>query len=265
MAQLTLLRKSTVHDASLNAYRMVLEITAAEGMSKYAFVNQRIKDFIKNTFDDQFAAVCTPAQLEDLDMNSPAAGTSYYRTYQIDVQSRNAAYLEEVFQSIVRELQKLVSDYEALNVLQADGLYTITADTIDVNTAIIHTHYRLPLAAAPCGLNELYDGDTKQRVASQNPSLQGWLNDTSEPGFNFKYNIEQDSSLNVLWPPSADKIGYAHLEVNGITATINDVKITSDGIFWKNNNYGFAPWAEDYVNSGDPGNDPPVIVLDFIK
>lgn len=244
---------------------MILEITAAEGITKYAFVNQRLRNHIANNFEDVFCAVATPAQLEDFDVNSPATGSSFLRKHTIDLVSRNAAYLEDVFQSIVRELQKLVSDWEALNVLQEDGLYTISADDIEVNTAISHTHYRLPLVAAPAGLNELYDGNTKQRVGSQNVNLPGWLNDTTQAGFNFKYNIDEDSALYLLWPPTADKIAYAHLEVNGITASTGDVKILSTGIYWKNNSYGFAPWAEDYVNSGDPGNDPPIIVLDFIK
>lgn len=244
---------------------MTLEITAAEGISKYPFVKQRIRNFIKYTFEDEFAAVCTPAQLEDFDVNSPSSETtSYFRVDKIDIQSRNAAYLEDVFNSILRELQKLVDDYESLNDLQPDGIYTITANTIEVNKAILHTHYRLPLVAAPAGLNEIYDSGTKQRVASQNVNLPGWLNDTTQVGFNFKYNIAEDDALTLMWPPDTDKIGYAHLEVNGITQSASAVKITVDGIFWKDNTLGNAPWAEDYVNAGDPGTDVPVLVLDFI-
>ena len=265
MAKITLLRKSPVYDKHALSYRMQLEILATEQIVKEVFVNQRHKNFVTNTFDDVFAAVATPTQLEDFGKNSPEADSSYFRTFKIDLVSRNIDYLEDVFDSILFELTRLVDEVESLNDLQADAIYEITSDNIETNTAIVHTHYRLPLTAAPCGVNELTDGE--HRVGSQNVNLAGWLNTTTgvDPAnYKFKYNIEEDNAVKALWPPTADKLQYAHIEVNGITNT--GVLLTEAGIFWRDNTEGNAPWPLDYVSTSNtsPSGEAVTIVLDFI-
>ncbi len=135
MAKINLLRKSTIYDKTNQSYRLLLEITSTEGLNKNLFVKQRFRNSIKNTFDDVFSGVATPALIEDLDIGSPAAGTSLFRSDKVDLISQNAAYLEEIFESIVRELQKLVEDNESLNLLETDGIYEITTDDIIINTA----------------------------------------------------------------------------------------------------------------------------------
>ena len=266
MARINLVRRNTSYDRSVLSYRTTLEVLSTENINKHVFVKQRIRNFIKNTFDDIFVAVATPVQMEDLDIDSPEDGTSFYRTSKIDLMSRNAGYLEEVVQAILRELQKLVDDKEALDVLITDGIYSVTADDVVYNdTSLAHVHYRIPLTAAPCGTNELFNGGANQRVGDTDASLEGWLNNSTDPvDYKFKYNIPQDSTLNDLWPPPEDKVDYAHLEVNGITQPPGEVKITALGIFWKQNGTGYAPFAEDYVDAEDPGTDPPLLVLDFV-
>lgn len=269
MATLNLLRKSTVHDPNSESWRMTLEVTSSEDITKYVFVNQRLRNFIKNNFEDAFAAVCTPTQIEDLDIGSPSAATSYFRVSKIDIVVRSLAYLEEIFLAILRELQNLVKDVESLNNLLPDGIYTITADNIDENMSILHSHYRIPLFARPCGTREDFaDGDvTRQRVANVNTTISGWLNTTgTDPaGYKFKYNIAEDATLNALWPPDADKLVYAHLEVNGLTES--DLLITTTGLFWKNNLAGYCPWPIDWLsvnNEGLPENGV-ILTLDIIK
>lgn len=263
MAKINLLRKSTVYDSDNQSYRLVLEITSTESINKNLFIKQRFRNSIKNTFDDVFVGVATPALIEDLDINSPAEGTSLFRSDKTDLISRNAAYLEEIFNSIVRELQKLVEDNESLNVLETDGIYEITTDDIIINTDMIHTHYRLPLVARPCGDNSVYDdsGVDRQRVANQDTALSGWLNSTELADYNFKYNIARDTALSALWPIPTNKLQYAHLEVDGITWT--DVRINADGIFWKDNKKDLAPFPSDYVSVNSVGT-PTILVLDFI-
>lgn len=268
MTKINLLRKSTTFDPSAGSYRMVLEVLSTENIPRHVFINQRLRNFVKNNFEDVFAAISTPAQLEDFDIDSPAAGTSFFRVYKIDLVSRNAAYLEEVFESILSELQKLVDDYTALSNLTADAIYTITADSVEMNTAIVHTHYRLPLVAEPSGTNEIFDdsGTNYHRVASQDTDKTGWLNCvTGDPlGYKFKYNIAADTTLAALWPPTSDKIGYAHLELNGVTHST--VLLTPDGIYWKENTEGEAPWPVDYVSSlnTSPSGEVVRLLLDII-
>lgn len=257
MATINLLRKSTVFNKDLNSYRMILEVVSSEDITTKVFVNQRLRTAGKYTFDDVFVAVATPAQIEDLDEDSPNQYTSFYRTDTIDLVSRNADYINEVFDTIVSDLQKLVADTESLNILEADGLYTIQSTQIDVNMDIQHTHYRLPMTAQPCGLNTITtdgNGNQIQSVGSQDASLRGWLNTTgTDPvGYAFKYNIATDTSLSSLWPPDSTKIGYAHMEVNGITT--GEVLFNSNGIFWRDNALGKAPWPQDWQSTSNPGS-----------
>lgn len=264
MAKINLLRKSTSFDPKEASYRISLEVYSTENISKNVFIKQRLKNFVKNNFDDVFVAIATPAQLEDFDVDSPAADTSFYRTSKIDLISRNAAYLEEVFESVLSELQKLVDDHEALNALSADGLYIITANDVEFNTMPAHMHYRIPLVARPCGDNEVFTVSTidYQRVSNENTALTGWLN-YAGPDYKFKYNIDADTTLAPLWPPDTDKIGYWHLEVNGVTKEAPHILISADGIFWKENTLGDAPFPEDYVSPLNTGAEL-ILVLDLL-
>lgn len=269
MTRINLLRKATTYDKGLSSYRLNLEVLSTENIPRAVFLKQRIRNFIKNNFDDVFAAVTTPAQIEDFDEDSPGTDSSYFRVYNIELISRNAAYLEDVFESVLVELQKLVDDYEAIQSLEPDAIYTISsASSIQVNTSIVHTHYRLPLTAEPAGDNETFtEADVDyHRVAAQDTDKPGWLNCISgDPlGYKFKYNIAQDTALSAIWPPSADKISFAHLEVEGITT--EEVLITSAGVFWKGNELGDAPWPFDYVSplNTSPSGETLRLVLDLI-
>lgn len=108
---------------------MTLEVTESEGITKAIFVKQRLRNFVDNTFDDVFAAVCTPAQLEDLQEGSPADGSSYFRASKVDIITRNADYLQEVFNSIAAEVTALTNSVSALQLLGADEAYQVVSDT----------------------------------------------------------------------------------------------------------------------------------------
>lgn len=266
MAKLNLIRKLSPADSDRQSYRMTLSIISSEDITKNVFVKQRIRNFIKNNFEDAFVAIATPTQLEDFDVGSPATNTSFYLIDTIDVVSRNLGYLDDLFNIVLGELQKLVDEYESLNRLSPDGIYTITADNITVDMADLHKHYRIPLVAAPCGLNEVYDGEggQYQRVDAQNINLPGWLNNPEEGSdYKFKYNVAKDTALKALLPIAADKLTYAHLEVNGITASSSEVRILSNAIYWKDNRLGYAPFPEDYQDEENPGTTL-TLVLDLI-
>jgi hypothetical protein len=278
MFKINLLKKATSYDTAAGSHRITLEVISTENIPRHVFIKQRIRNFIINNFDDVFAAVATPAQLEDFDEDAPKDGSSYFRSASIDLVHRNPEYLEEVYHSILQELQKLANDIAALQNLRPDAIVTITASQyinsqfqqggIVENAALFHTHYRLLLTAAPCGTNHIItiDGLNYHQVGSQDITKRGWLNTVSgDPsGYKFKYNIATDHSLNELWPPDSTKIGYAHLEVNGLT--YSDVLITAEGIYWKENAEGDAPWPIDYVSptNTSPSGETTRIVLDLI-
>lgn len=132
MANISILRKSVAFDEQLGSYRMTIEVTVADGITSKIFVNQRLRNFVKNNFEDVFVAVATPAQIEDFAEDAPLEGSSYFRTNKIDVISRNYDYLESVFDDIVWNIQKLITDQEALSILETDGTYTITSDDITI-------------------------------------------------------------------------------------------------------------------------------------
>ncbi len=132
MANIKLLRKSSSYDESIASYRMIVEVTQANDITSKIFVNQRLRNFTSQSFEDVFVAVATPAQIEDFAENAPNEGSTYLRTSKIDVVSRNAAYLESVFEDIISNVQKLLEDVEALQVLDTELEYTITPATVEV-------------------------------------------------------------------------------------------------------------------------------------
>ncbi len=268
MKKINLFRKALKLDKSGPTYVLGLEIISSEGISKEIFVKQRQRDN-KQANNDVFVAVAANYQLEDLDVDSPKAGTSYFRTDNIELVASNPAYLDKLFDTILSEIQSLVDNAEVIDEISPDGIYEITADTIEVNMGTIHTHYRIPLVAQPCGGNEIFTEASvqKHRVSSQNTSLPGWLNITSgvDPtGTYFKYNIATDSTLSSKWPITTEFVPYARIEINGVTS--GKVLINANGIFWKTNLLGKAPWPVDYVNSGNTGSavNAVTLVLDFI-
>lgn len=266
MKKINLLKRAVKQSGP--TYILDIEIISSEGIIHDVFVKQRLRN-TNNGFDDVFAAVATVAQLESLDIGSPAAGQSYFLDHKVSVVATNPAYLQDVFNTILAEVQMLVDNAEVLEEIEPAGVYEITSDTVNVNMGTVHTHYRMPMTAAPCGTNNTFveGGVTKNIVGNQNTSLPGWLNTVNgvDPdGTYFKYNLAVDSSLNAHWPPSTDFLAYAHIENNGKTE--QNVLINANGIYWKSNKQGTTPWPVDYVNSGNTGSpsNAVVLVIDFI-
>ena len=126
MAKIVLQRKSTALNPDNQSYRLVLEAVSSENITRNIFVNQRIRSFINNNSEDVFAAVATPAQLEDFGVDAPREGSSYFLINKIDIISRNAEYLEDIYEDIKSQVQKLVGDVEALENLTTDETIEIT-------------------------------------------------------------------------------------------------------------------------------------------
>ena len=131
MANITLSRSSSSFDSDQSSYRITLEVTQAENITPKIFVKQRLRNLSNQTFDDVFAAVCTPAQLEDFAVDAPNEGSSFYRSNKIDIVARNADYLESVYEDIVTEVQQLCKGVEALDLLNNQITVTINADDIE--------------------------------------------------------------------------------------------------------------------------------------
>ena len=126
MITLNLVSRATDFDPAASSYRLTLEVNSAQNITSKVFVNQRLRNLSNNSFEDVFAAVATPAQLEDFDEDVPGPGTSYYRTNKIDILSRNADYLNDVYDDIVWQVQKLVDDMKALTEIENEVTVRIT-------------------------------------------------------------------------------------------------------------------------------------------
>jgi hypothetical protein len=122
-------KRSTVYVPDISSLKLVVETINPVGLSGKIFVNQRIRNFAKNTFDDVFAAVCTPTQLEDFPEDSPVAGSGYYRTNRIELVCRTPEQLQSVFDSLLYETKKLVVDLTDMDNLSAAQVYNISANS----------------------------------------------------------------------------------------------------------------------------------------
>ena len=122
-----ILKQSTVEVPEISSYKLVVSTINAQNMSDKIFVNQRIRNFARDRFDDVFVAVCTPTQLEDFEEDSPGEGSSYYRTNRIELIARTAEEIRTVFSSLTYETKKLVVDLTDLENLSATQIYDISA------------------------------------------------------------------------------------------------------------------------------------------
>lgn len=119
-------RQNTVWIPHLQSYKLVVEAINPQDMPGEVFIKQRLKNFAQDSFDDSFVGVCTPVQLEDLPVNAPDAGSSFYRVSKIELVGRLPEAIDKVFDSLIYEVQKLVQDLNALDDLNEAKIYSIT-------------------------------------------------------------------------------------------------------------------------------------------
>lgn len=96
----------------LPSYSMELTVTTANDMPKEVFVKQRL-DTVPPS--DDFAAVASASQLEDLPVGGPTSPSSYFRTDSVKLVSSNPATLDEIHGEVNTELQLLIANLDALD------------------------------------------------------------------------------------------------------------------------------------------------------
>ena len=134
MASVTIARKSADYDEHSSSYHLVLEATTSTDMKKEVFVIQRLYDFVSKTTDDVTVAIATPSQLEDLGVDNPKEGDSYYLSAKAEWMSSSPDYLEEVWKVVKADVQRLCLDIEALaEDLDGDATYTINSAGVTEN------------------------------------------------------------------------------------------------------------------------------------
>jgi hypothetical protein len=125
-------RQSTVWVPHLQSYKLVVEAINPQDMPQEVFIQQRLRNFAQDSFDDNFVGVCTPVQLEDLPVNAPDAGGSFYRVSKIELVGRLPEAIDKIFDSLIYEVQKLVDDLNSLDYLNEAKIYDITAGSTEV-------------------------------------------------------------------------------------------------------------------------------------
>jgi hypothetical protein len=140
-------------------------------------------------------------------------------------------------------------------VLYWDGTYAYVAPQ-GKDALAEHTHYTIPLHAAPAGTAHVV-GD-RQLLVTADPTKPGWLPahhasfaGKAPPGAIFGYNLAAHPALAALWPPTplssvvfVRDLGQAH--VGGTICPQGPrglVQATRDGIWWNSDCLGDAPWA----------------------
>jgi hypothetical protein len=139
MVKITINRTTTKWQPDLSSYSLRVDVASTENIVREVFVMQRLKSFVSDQFEDVFAAVATPAQLEDLPANAPGKDTSYFRKSSVELVVRTLEGMNAVFDSLVYELNKLCLDIDVLqNDLKDTKQYIISsgAPVRTVNTVI---------------------------------------------------------------------------------------------------------------------------------
>jgi len=134
MPTFNLAKTTSAWSPDISSYKMMVEVTSAVDAPSEIFVIKRTRDFVKDQFDDVFAAIATPTQLEDFPVLAPNENSSYYRTNKATLIVRTAEGMQAVFDSMVYEIKKLATDLEAINNgLSYTSTYEISGDIASLN------------------------------------------------------------------------------------------------------------------------------------
>lgn len=126
MKSLTLSCTGIVRVTETGPYKLAMTVTVANGISRAIFVKQRVRT-VENSTTDNFVAVASSTQLEDLAELSPSPDTSYYRDYTFEIVGENPDYLDWVRQNVLSEAQNLLNNENALAANYGTSVYTLTA------------------------------------------------------------------------------------------------------------------------------------------
>jgi len=129
MKSITLKRRSVAASpTNPQSYVVELEVSTANNIDKNLFVKQRFRK-PEGIYEDKFAAVCSPAQLQDLDTVSPASGESYFRDSKVTLIGTNPSYLDSVVNEIVSDIQILIDNDTSLEFLVDSEEYFVSSDS----------------------------------------------------------------------------------------------------------------------------------------
>ena len=115
-----------VTDTYAQTYGMTLTVTAAYDMPAEVFVKQRLSADGSN---DVFVAVASTSQLEDLSVDAPTTGTSFFRSPEVTIRAINPATLDYVFNMVEQEITLLIKNLNALDISAVPGVtYNIASE-----------------------------------------------------------------------------------------------------------------------------------------
>lgn len=137
MAAIKILKKLSPIDLPATSYKMTITATATDFTTSKVFVKQRVRNPLRNTFDDIFVAIASPEQVETLNEDAPATNSSYFRTDSIELVGTTLQYLDTVLDDIKAEVQNLIIDFAAFTSLNPSTITIITALSIDTTPAYV--------------------------------------------------------------------------------------------------------------------------------
>ena len=107
------------------AYRTDITINSAQDITKFLFVKERI---VRPTgeIDDSFAAVASPAEVEELPESAPESPSKYFRDNTVSLVSSDISELHSVVSSILAELGRTVKQWSDLQTFTSSITYSIT-------------------------------------------------------------------------------------------------------------------------------------------
>jgi hypothetical protein len=189
-------KKNTIPLPEIHSLKLVLQAINAVNMPSKVFIKQRTRNFAKDQFDDTFVAVCTPAQLEDLAEDAPDKGTSYFRTDTIELIIRTPETLEDIFQSVLYEVQKLATDLDSIEQLSQEKVYTLSSEG--------------PLLLTPSAptITSIAGGDGELSVSFTQPLADGGSNI-----LNYEYSLNNE----LLWRRRTPANPYPPIKIYGLS------------------------------------------------
>ena len=110
---------------SLSTDSRMTVVAVGSEMPSEVFILQRI-----NLGDDRFVAVASPTTIEDYPTTAPEDDSSYFRTDTVELVASNQEALESIYNIMVDELQLLISNLNAMDVVASTMTVTLNGTTI---------------------------------------------------------------------------------------------------------------------------------------
>jgi len=136
--QVTVDVSNNVDDPPSMAYRLRIAVTSSLNVDSSIFVFESLPDAAgRSTSLSRFVTVATPANMQELPLAEPSVDSEYYyRSDSVDLYYRTVAAIERARDEILRRINLLLENIEALTSMRSQMVVNWDFDTDEGSSVV---------------------------------------------------------------------------------------------------------------------------------